>query len=88
MCLARVQKHFGLIVDSFYVRQKYSPEGAPFADALASNIRDQWIVAVRTTYWIQKKTKAYLTQKLDKLRIAVGHGTVCCWAAYRQHLGS
>ncbi|PHH73957.1 hypothetical protein CDD82_5182 [Ophiocordyceps australis] len=74
-CAARLKKHLGHIVDSFYTRHEYTGKHGDEAYIMATKLRDGWKTMVRTTdKWLGQESKAWTINKLDKLKISLGHG--------------
>lgn len=74
--MSRAQKHFGHILDSFFIRKEYSPETTSAVKNMAESILWEWRNMAITTGWITDKGKSFNIKKLDRLNISIGHPLV------------
>ncbi|KAM4059105.1 peptidase family M13 domain-containing protein [Hirsutella rhossiliensis] len=72
-CISRAQRHFGHILDSFFIRKEYSSAIASGVKGMAEGIRAEWRNMASTTDWMSEQGRNLTVEKMDRLDISIGH---------------
>ncbi|PHH85957.1 hypothetical protein CDD83_10938 [Cordyceps sp. RAO-2017] len=74
-CLARVQRHLGHILDSFYIRREHSKESHELAQGMATSVRLALLhmsITAHMGYWGDQSLRDTARWKLEEMKVAVG----------------